>query len=68
MAKNTTAQLTVDQAYEIVAADKAAKREATIKALQARATEIANSPTTQKVGIAALGAGVGAGLYALLAS
>lgn len=73
MAKNTktsprAATITVEQAYAIVAEDKALRRQVQLQQLQAKASEIIASPTTQKVGIAALGAGVGAGLYALLAS
>lgn len=71
MAKNTArsaATMTIDQAYEIVNAHERAKCAERMDRLQAKAKAIAESPTTRKVGIAALGAGVGAGLYALLAS
>lgn len=73
MAKNTktsprAATLSYEDAKAIVAEEDARRLQVKMDQLQARATEIIRSPTTQKVGIAALGAGVGAGLYALLAS
>ena len=74
MAKNTktspraASSITYDAAKEIVDSEHARRRQVQLQQLQAKASEIIASPTTQKVGIAALGAGVGAGLYALLAS
>ena len=70
MAKNTArsaAALTIDQAYEIVDADKARIRAERMAKIQAKAQEIAASPTTQKVGIAVAGASIGALVYHVFA-
>lgn len=74
MAKNTktssraASSITYDAAKEIVDSEHARRRQVALQQLQARATEIIQSPTTQKVGIAALGAGIGIGIYALATS
>ena len=68
MSKSNVSQMTLETAKQIVDADSAARAKERVDRFTANAAALAKSPTTQKVGIAALGAGIGAGLYALLAS